>query len=146
MGLHDPAAQEDARRMVPELTPTWIIGSPPCTAFSIWSMGINYKKMDPKDAAEKLEEGRLHLEFMAGIYREQLRHGRHFLHEHPASAFSWRDDAIAKLRSNPGVHEAVCGQCQFGLATKGTAPGERLPDTKPTRFISSSKHMVGMLS
>ena len=106
---------------------------------------MNCKKMDPKDVAQKLEEGRLHLEFMAGIYREQLRNGRHFLHEHPATAFSWREDAIAKLRSSTGVYEVVCDQCQFGLTTKGTVPGERLPAMKPTRFISSSKHMVGML-
>ena len=131
--------------MVRELKPTWIIGSPPCTAVSIWNMGINYKKMNPKDVAQKLEEGRLHLDFMASVYREQLRHGRHFPHEHPASAFSWREDSIAKLRSSPGVHEVVCDQCQFGLTTKGTAPGERLPAMKPTRFLSSSKQMIGML-
>ena len=83
--------------------------------------------MDPKDVAQKLQEGRLHLEFMAGIYRELLRNGRHFLHEHPAKAFSWKEDAIAKLRSNPGVHEVVCDQCQFGLTTKGAAPGETYP-------------------
>ena len=52
--------RKDARRMVRELKPTWIIGSPPCTAFSIWNMGINYKRMNPKDVAQTLEEGRLH--------------------------------------------------------------------------------------
>ena len=48
--------RRDARRMVRELKPTWIIGSPPHTAFSIWNMGMNYKKMKPEDVAQKLEE------------------------------------------------------------------------------------------
>ena len=71
-------------------------------------MGINYKRMNPKDVAQKLEEGRLHLSFMASIYREQLKRGRHLIHEHPASAFSWREDEIVKLKSDPRVHEVVC--------------------------------------
>ena len=111
--------------MVRDLRPTWARGSPPCTAFSIWNFGMNYKKMDAKAVAAALEEGRLHLRFMSTIYREQLRHGRHFLREHPASALGWREECIDFLRFFPGAGEVVCDQCQFGLTTKGDAPGER---------------------
>ena len=137
--------RKDARKMVRELKPTWVIGSPPCTAFSIWNFGINYKKMDVKDVADALEEGRLHLEFMASIYREQLKQGRHFLHEHPASAFSWREDCMDELRRDRRVSEVTCDQCQFGLTTKGDSPGERMPAMKPTRFLSSSPQMLAQL-
>ena len=106
--------RKDARRMVRELKPNWIIGSPHCTAFSRWNIGINYKKMSPTDVFKMLSEGRLHLLFMASIYREQLRCGRHFLHEHPASAMSWREECIDDLRKDSRVHEVVCDQCQFG--------------------------------
>ena len=84
-------------RRIRTLKPTWVIGSPPCTAFSIWNVGINYKKMNPKTVAHMLEEGRSHIAFMAGIYREQLRHGRHFLREHPATATSWRGPVMEAL-------------------------------------------------
>ena len=92
-----------------------------------------------------LEEGRSHLAFMVSIYREQLKHGRHFLHEHPASALSWKEDNILELMSDPRVHKVTCDQCQFGLTTKGSKEGERLPAMKPTRFISSSLHMISQL-
>ena len=103
------------------------------------------KCMKPKDVAQKLEEGRLHLSFMASIYREQHRWGRHFIHERMASAFSWREDEIVKLMGDPHVHEVVCDQCQFGLTTRGATKDEQLPAMKPTRFISSSKHTVKQL-
>ena len=110
--------RRDARRMVRQLRPTWVIGSPPCTAWSIWNFGINYKKMDAQAVQAQLDEGRLHLEFMSTIYREQLKGGRHFLHEHPASALSWHEECIQQLMRDPRVHEVKCDQCQFGLTTK----------------------------
>ena len=71
---------------------------------------MNYKKMDPKRVAQMLEEGRSHLEFMASIYNEQLRHGRHFLHEHPATALSWKEEPILKLLQTKVVGQVVCDQ------------------------------------
>ena len=37
-----------ARDMVNRLQPDWIVGAPPCTPFSIWNHGINFKNMNPK--------------------------------------------------------------------------------------------------
>ena len=62
------ADRREARRMVKELDPDWIIGAPPCTAFSIWNYGMNYKKMSAESVRAKLEEGRLHLNFVASLY------------------------------------------------------------------------------
>ena len=137
--------RKDARRLVRTLKPTWMIGYPPCTAFSSWNIGIKLKKMNPKDVASMLEEGTSHLALMVNIYREQLKLGRHLLHEHPASALSWKEDNILEHMSDPRVHKVTCDQCQFGLTTKGSKEGERLPAMKPTRFISSSIHMISQL-
>ena len=43
----------------------------------------------------------MHLEFCVELYREQMKHGRCFLHEHPAYATSWQEDAVKNLRSMP---------------------------------------------
>ena len=39
--------RKEARELIDRLDPTWLIGSPPCTAFSIWNLGMNYRKMKP---------------------------------------------------------------------------------------------------
>ena len=69
------ADRREARRMVKELDPDWIIGAPPCTAFSIWNYGLNYKKMSAEAVRAKLEEGRLHLKFVASLYELQIQRG-----------------------------------------------------------------------
>ena len=71
-----------------------------------------------------LEEGRSHLAFMVSIYREQLKHGRHFLREHRASALSWKEDNTLEHMSDPRMHKVTCDQRQFGLSTKGPKEGE----------------------
>ena len=67
--------------------PTWIVGSPPCTAFS-QLQAINYAKMDPEKVAARIREGKKHLHFVISLYKLQLDNKRHFLHEHPAGATS----------------------------------------------------------
>ena len=39
----------------------------------------------------------MHIEFCIELYREQLKHGRYFLHEHPAYATSWQLEAMQRL-------------------------------------------------
>ena len=140
------ADRNEARELINQLQPTWVIGSPPCTAFSIWNRNMNYPKMDRDRVNELIAEGQKHLSFVASLYRKQLRAGRHFLHEHPASALSWSEKVISALAKLPGVHCVVADQCQYGLTT----PSEEdrnvmLPAMKPTRFMTSSPQMAKML-
>ena len=106
-----------AREMIERQDPDWIIGAPPCTAFSIWNHGINFKKMDREKVREMLHEGRLHLSFVCSIYRMQMKKNKWFLHEHPATAMSWREDDIEAIRRSPFVQTVVGDQCQYGLVT-----------------------------
>ena len=140
------ADRNEARNLIDKLEPTWLIGSPPCTAFSIWNRNMNYPKMDRDRVNELIAEGQKHLQFVASLYRKQMRAGRHFLHEHPASALSWSEKVISSLAKLPGVHCVVADQCQYGLTT----PSEEdrsvmLPAMKPTRFMTSSPQMALML-
>ena len=105
---------------------------------------MNYPKMDPDRVAKLMAEGRMHLEFMAKIYKKQLDQGRHFLHEHPATAVSWDERSIVKLMAHSDVHVTVADQCQYGLKTRGE-DGTPMPALKPTRFMTSSVQMSKLL-
>ncbi len=78
-------------------------------------------------------------------YRHQLREGRHFVHEHPAHATSWREAAVLKLRADPRVAGVVGDQCRYGLRARGS-DGRLMPALKPTRFLSSSPFILEELS
>ena len=82
------ADRKKARDLVDRLDPTWMIGSPPCTAFSMWNYAMNHPKMDPQVVAAQLTEGRRHLAFVCTLYKRQIQRGKYFLHEHPALARS----------------------------------------------------------
>ena len=109
------ADRREALARIRAQQPYLVIGSPPCTAFSRLNDGWNYKRMDPEVVRRRKVEGRVLLEFAAQVYREQLAAGRHFLREHPASASSWLEPCMQRLRGAPGVHEVVGDQCRFGL-------------------------------
>ena len=89
------------RRLASELIeqdqPDWLIGSPPCTAFSIWNYAMNYPKMDQEKVAQAISEGRTHLNFVVSLYRQQMMRGKYFLHEHLPKSDPpfWRDRSRA---------------------------------------------------
>ena len=134
-----------AKHLVETLRPTWLIGSPPCTSFTRLNEHWNYPKMDPDRVREMKAEGRRHLHFIISLYKIQLDHGRHFLHEHPASALSWQDAWVTSLLKHPRVRTIVSDQCEYGLVTPNEH-GELTPAKKPTRWATTSEQMVKRLS
>ena len=50
-----------ARQMIADDDPEWIVGSPPCTAFSVWKRQMNDRKMPVDKVRAAIEEGRMHL-------------------------------------------------------------------------------------
>ena len=89
--------RREAMQYILEFKPTWIIGSPPCTAFSILNHGMNYPKMDPAKVRAMIKEGRSHLRFMIKLYKIQLSGDKHVLHGHPATARKLLDTEMLKL-------------------------------------------------
>eukprot|EP00969_Alexandrium_andersonii_P275200 12161976-Alexandrium_andersonii.AAC.1 len=71
--------------------------------------------MDKQEVARRVSAARAHLEFMTQLYRAQLERGAHFLHEHPASAPSWREPCMMELLSQPEVDSGVGHMCRFGM-------------------------------
>ena len=76
-------------------------------------------------------EDRMHLRFVAGLYRKQMESGRMLLHEHPAAATSWSLAEIREVTNTKGVHTVVADQCMFGLTTTAKG-GNQAPVRKKT--------------
>ena len=107
---------------------------------------MNYLKSKDREAVKKaIDEGRRHLNFMVSFYRKQQLAGRHFLHEHPATAMSWKEQGMMSLARNPRVHCVVAHQCAYGLTTPDR-DGNPAPAMKPTRFITLSSQMAAQMS
>ena len=103
--------------LVDKLAPDFVIGSPPCTPFCAWNQFMNFRKMDQAKVDKIMEDGRVHLEFMCKVYWKQIRAGRYFVHEHPATAVSWNEKAILRLMMHADVTVVKADQCQYGLKT-----------------------------
>ena len=135
--------RDKAMRLVKETKPYMLIGSPECTPFSSLQ---NLNMRTPEGCAKVLEarsRGEVHLQFCRDMYVEQMRCGRHFLHEHPLTATSWTVDAIKTLAESPLVHSVVAHQCAFGLKSRDKR-GEGFAK-KPTRFLTSSIELAKTL-
>ena len=136
--------RDAARRMVADLEPTWLIGSPPCTTFSSWQY-VNYALLPPEEVERKKNAGLVHLKYVAQLYKEQVKGGRHLLHEHPLSAMSWSEPCMQEIMAIPGVGESLCDQCRCGCRAVGTANSPPMYGKKATRFISNSTAMLSQL-
>ena len=127
--------------MIKEEKPFIVIGIPPCTSFCILNRRLNYRRMSPERVQQAIREGNVLLKLALEIYELQLSEGRRFLHEHPASAISWKVRRMMHFRQRPGVGETVAHLCQYGLTTPGPT-GQRMPAQKPTRFLSSAPDLL----
>ena len=83
------------------------------TAFRTWQ-SINDKIRCPVTVAAEKGRAIEHLRFRVGLYRERMRRGRHFVHEHPAYASARQDEEMRKLMAEPGVEKATADQCSMG--------------------------------
>jgi hypothetical protein len=125
--------------------PWVVIGSPPCTAFSIIN-GLNKFKSAAETRERKLVEGKVLLNFALDVYTWQHRRGRYFVHEHPQSASSWNLPEVRAVQCLDGVASVVNDACVFGM-TSTDRDGIRKPVKKPTRWLSNApallRHLAG---
>ena len=139
----DRKHQREALKMINELKPYLIIGSPPCTA---WSNLQNMMKHLPGYAVKleaAKEKSRVHLAFCVKIYRTQMSEGRYFLHEHPLGAGSWKEENISELMRDDRVVRVRTDMCAFGMKSSDEQ-GEG-PVLKPTGFMTNSMEVAKAL-
>ena len=104
----------------------------------------NHWRMEPEEVKRRLIQAKLQLAFSVEIYQYQLSKGRHFLHEHPASAASWEDDEVNTLRQLQNVQTVTGHLCQYGM-TQTDKDGETRHVFKPTRWMSSAPELIKRL-
>ncbi len=135
--------QEAAMKYIKTAKPKLLIGSPECRMFSTLQRLTNKSWSEGRE--QELMEATQHVDFVIQLYREQVREGRWFLHEHPASASSWDLTAMRKLAEEEGVTVNVADQCMYGLRTQGK-PGEgKVPARKRTKFMTNSYEIAKQL-
>ena len=145
---------EDRRRawkLLKSSTPYVVVGSPPCTLFSmLQELNLYIHRNDPEWLAGfecRWQEAVQHIEFCAHVYRWQLNNGRHFIHEHPRDAKSWELEFIQDLLKDPRVTWLEGHMCQFGMTApvKGSQ-GDHGQVKKPTGFLTSSRFVAEELN
>ena len=137
--LSDVRVQSRVIKMISEGKPLFVIGSPPCTAFSSLQ-NLNAKKRDPRVVQQEKAAGERHMEFCMRIYRMQIDGKRFFIHEHPNTATSWKMASMVELLAAPGVDQAVVDMCQFGLTAE--VGGQECPVQKRTKIVSNSREVL----
>ena len=78
--------------------------------------------------------------FAIKLYRIQADAGRYFLHEHPASASSWKLPEMMAPMEDYKLKRVNGHMCRFGM-TSTDEKGNGLVK-KPTGFLTDSEHMA----
>ena len=77
------------------------------------------------------------------LYKYQSRQGRHFLHEHPWGADSWKLPSVIDVLEDGRVWGVQDDMCRFGMTSHiRERDGERGLVKKPTGFMTSSRFIA----
>ena len=109
-----------------------------CTALSILQ-GLNRARMDPGKWETMWNKGMGYMLFATKLYPIQRDDGRFFLHEHLASASSWRLPEMQSLTSDLGIKKVNAHMCRFKMMSEDEQ-GKGLVK-KPTGFLTNSEYM-----
>ena len=94
--------QSRVTKLLRETKPLFLIGSPPCTAFSSLPH-LSRAKRDPAVVKAELDAARDHLNFCMDFYEIQIKGGKCFVDDHPHGAASWMEECLVRLAAMDGV-------------------------------------------
>lgn len=127
------AQRKRAWDYIQDQKPLLLIGSPMCTMFS----RLQHLRKWTESKEQRWVEAVQHIKFVVQLYREQIRGGRFFIHEHPAGASSWGLRLVQELAREEGVTIAEADQCMYGLKTWGRTRNQLIAAKKPTKFMTN---------
>ena len=82
-----------------------------CSDSSAWQR-IDNRKRDPESVKKEYTRAMGHIRSCLELYALQVAPGRYLLHEHPARASSFQEDAVREMAGFATVSVAVGDQCQ----------------------------------
>ena len=136
--------QAELDEIIEKDEPWLLTGSPRCDPFS-QEQYLNRATTDEKVRERRLLEGREGLLVAIKAYTNQHDAGRYFLHEHPATATSWREQGMVDLMSREGVYYAQGPMCRYGLQLpeKYRDESDGVPEyvRKETGFVTNSEEV-----
>ena len=132
----------EATRMVLQDEPYCLIGSPPCTMFSVLQNG-NRWRFTKKDWQQKLDKAEVHIRFCLQLYEIQRRAGRYYLHEHPRTATSWKLQSMGRFEKYADTMYIDSNMCRFGMVTNHK--GEQGLVQKATTFMTNAPEIATRL-
>ena len=83
------------------------------------------------------DEGMKHLNFCMMLYDIQMESGLYFLHEHPYSASSWKQESVERIPRKAEVKLMQGDMCAFGMWQE-TESGNQLV-MKPIGFMTNAQ-------
>ena len=96
--------------------------------------------MDPEKFQARLKEGKEMLETSCSIYKQRIKKGTYFLHEHPKPAKSWKGECVRKISEMPNVEIVEGPMCRWKMVGRD-ASGEGCV-RKPTCWMTNSPEMA----
>ena len=139
----DECCRQRARDLVHKTRPLLLIGSPMCTYFSTLQ-NLHKGRVSSKEFQREFKRACRHLAFVFELYELQVQGGRYFLHEHPASASSWKQKVVVDfIARHLELYAVTSHMCQFGMFAKGEQ-GDG-PVLKPTRWLTNSPCIASAL-
>ena len=94
------AMRDEATKILLEEEPLMLVGSPPCTMWSILQNGNRWRYSDA-EWQQKLDDAHVHIDLCLKVFELQRRAGRFFLYEHPRTATSSKLKGVRALMSCP---------------------------------------------
>ena len=79
----------------------------------------------------------VHLDCVVQVYRDQMRRGKYFLHEHPETAESWNTPVMRGLSNENGVYRLVGHMCRFNMVLRDD-DGRSKKVLKPTGWLTNA--------
>jgi len=132
--------EADMWRCIGEDKPHTIMMSPECRAFSCM-MCSNWDRMNTDKRTLIEQQGLQQLLLCVRVALYQIRKGRTFIIEHPASASNWETELMQHPLAQEGVMVIKADQCMYGLQVS-----EDGLSRKHTRFVTNgssfSKHLA----